>query len=63
MYFLNGRFQQTQRIKQLQAAGKGIIQDRTIYEDAHIFAANLHESGMLAPRDYQNYCALFGVHD
>lgn len=37
----------------------GVIQDRTIYEDAHIFAANLHQSGQLAPRDYANYYALF----
>ena len=59
VYFLNGRFRQTQRIKELQKAGKGIIQDRTIYEDAHIFAANLHESGLLETRDYNNYYALF----
>ncbi len=59
VYFLNGRFQQTQRIKQLQRQGKGVIQDRTIYEDAHIFAANLHESGMLEDRDFNNYRALF----
>ncbi len=59
VYFLNGRFQQTQRIKELQRQSKGVIQDRTIYEDAHIFAANLHESGMLADRDFNNYRALF----
>ena len=59
VYFLNGRFRQTQRIKELTRAGKGVVQDRTIYEDAHIFAANLHESGLLATRDYQNYRGLF----
>ena len=59
VYFLNGRFRQTQHIKALQKAGKGIIQDRTIYEDAHIFAANLHESGLLETRDFNNYYALF----
>ncbi|HET9502661.1 MAG TPA: deoxynucleoside kinase, partial [Hymenobacter sp.] len=59
VYFLNGRFRQTQRIKELVQAGKSVIQDRTIYEDAHIFAANLHESGQLVERDYQNYYALF----
>ncbi|MFD1466818.1 deoxynucleoside kinase [Hymenobacter caeli] len=59
VYFLNGRFRQTQRIKELTRAGKGVVQDRTIYEDAHIFAANLHESGLLATRDYENYRGLF----
>ncbi|RSK48269.1 deoxynucleoside kinase [Hymenobacter rigui] len=59
VYFLNSRFQQTQRIKQLQKTNKGVIQDRTIYEDAHIFAANLNQSGLMAERDYQNYLSLF----
>ncbi|MGI4885224.1 MAG: deoxynucleoside kinase [Janthinobacterium lividum] len=59
VYFLNGRFRQTQRIKALTQAGKGVVQDRTIYEDAYIFAANLHESGLLSTRDYDNYCGLF----
>lgn len=59
VYFLNGRFRQTQRIRELQRQGKGVIQDRTIYEDAHIFAANLHQSGLLAERDYRNYRSLF----
>ena len=55
-FFLNSRFQQTQAIQQ---SDKGVIQDRTIYEDAYIFAKNLHDSGMLTPRDYQNYFNLF----
>ncbi|WP_426490711.1 deoxynucleoside kinase [Hymenobacter sp. 102] len=59
VYFLNSRFRQTQRIKQLQSTNKGVIQDRTIYEDAHIFAANLHQSGLMEERDYQNYLNLF----
>lgn len=59
VYFLNSRFRQTQRIKELQLTGKGVIQDRTIYEDAHIFAANLHQSGLMTERDYQNYLSLF----
>ncbi len=59
VYFLNGRFRQTRRIQELTRAGKGVVQDRTIYEDAHIFAANLHESGLLSTRDYDNYYALF----
>ena len=59
VYFLNSRFRQTQRIKEIQTAGKGVIQDRTIYEDAHIFATNLHQSGLMTPRDYENYRGLF----
>ncbi|MCA8829128.1 deoxynucleoside kinase [Hymenobacter pini] len=59
VYFLNSRFRQTQRIKELQTTNKGVIQDRTIYEDAHIFAANLHQSGLMEERDYQNYLNLF----
>jgi len=59
VYFLNGRFRQTQRIKVLTQAGKSVVQDRTIYEDAHIFAANLHESDLLSTRDYNNYRGLF----
>lgn len=56
IFFLNSRFKQTQ---QIQTSDKGVIQDRTIYEDAYIFAKNLHDSGMLSPRDYQNYFNLF----
>ncbi|SET72222.1 deoxynucleoside kinase [Hymenobacter actinosclerus] len=59
VYFLNSRFRQTQQIKKLQQTNKGIIQDRTIYEDAHIFAANLSQSGLMTERDYQNYLGLF----
>lgn len=59
VYFLNSRFRQTQQIKERQQAGKSIIQDRTIYEDAHIFAANLHRSGLMTARDYNNYLGLF----
>ncbi len=56
VYFLNSRFNQ---VKQIRAAEDTIIQDRTIYEDAYIFAANLYESGMISERDYQNYLNLF----
>ncbi|MBC6988456.1 MULTISPECIES: deoxynucleoside kinase [Hymenobacter] len=59
VYFLNSRFRQTQHIKQIQQQRKGVIQDRTIYEDAHIFAANLHQSGLMTPRDFENYLGLF----
>jgi len=56
VYFLNSRFRQ---ILELRQSGKKIIQDRTIYEDAHIFAPNLHAMGLLTNRDYENYASLF----
>lgn len=56
IYFLNSRFNQVREIRESE---KTIIQDRTIYEDAHIFAANLHKSGHLNERDYQSYLELF----
>ena len=56
VYFLNSRFNQ---IKQIQESETPTIQDRTIYEDAYIFAANLFKSGLLTERDYENYQSLF----
>jgi deoxyadenosine/deoxycytidine kinase len=56
IYFLNSRFNQ---IREIRDSKKTIIQDRTIYEDAHIFAANLHASGHISDRDYQSYLDLF----
>ena len=56
VYFLNSRFDQ---ILKIQKSGKNIIQDRTIYEDAKIFAPNLHAMGLLTNRDYNNYASLF----
>lgn len=56
VFFLNSRFRQ---ILELRETGKNIIQDRTIYEDAHIFAPNLHAMGLMTNRDYQNYSSLF----
>jgi deoxyadenosine/deoxycytidine kinase len=56
IYFLNSRFQQ---IVELQQGDKNIIQDRTIYEDAYIFAENLHDMGLMSSRDYENYRAIF----
>ncbi|MDR7128210.1 deoxyadenosine/deoxycytidine kinase [Algoriphagus sp. 4150] len=56
VYFLNSRFNQ---IKTLQESKTPTIQDRTIYEDAYIFAANLYKSKLLTERDYQNYQSLF----
>ncbi|MFC6858306.1 deoxynucleoside kinase [Zunongwangia sp. SCSIO 43204] len=56
IYFLNSRFRQ---ILQIRESGKKIIQDRTIYEDAHIFAPNLHAMGLMTNRDFENYKSLF----
>ena len=58
VYFLNSRFRQ---VLQIQQSGKEIIQDRTIYEDAHIFAPNLHAMGLMTNRDYENYRSLFDL--
>ena len=56
VYFLNSRFNQ---IKKIQESTISTIQDRTIYEDAYIFAANLYKSKLLSERDYANYKSLF----
>jgi len=56
VFFLNSRFRQ---ILELRKSGKAIIQDRTIYEDAHIFAPNLHSMGLMTNRDFNNYHSLF----
>ncbi|MGA0558685.1 deoxynucleoside kinase [Larkinella sp. VNQ87] len=56
IYFLNSRFEQMLTIN---AGGRSVVQDRTIYEDAHIFARNLHESGLMSPRDYHTYGRVF----
>ena len=56
VYFLNSRFRQ---VNQIHNSGKDIIQDRTIYEDAHIFAPNLHAMGLMTNRDFENYSSLF----
>lgn len=56
IYFLNSRFRQLLEIERLK---KQVIQDRTIYEDAYIFAPNLHSMGLLNHRDFENYQSLF----
>lgn len=56
IFFLNNRFSQILKIRQ---SGETVIQDRTIYEDAFIFAPNLHAMGLMSSRDYENYAALF----
>jgi deoxyadenosine/deoxycytidine kinase len=58
IYFLNSRFRQ---ILEIRESGKKVIQDRTIYEDAYIFAPNLHAMGLMTNRDYENYRALFDL--
>jgi len=58
IYFLNSRFRQ---ILDFHEKGNDIIQDRTIYEDAHIFAPNLHEMGLMSSRDFDNYRSLFAL--
>jgi deoxyadenosine/deoxycytidine kinase len=56
IYFLNSRYQQ---ILNIRKGNKTVIQDRTIYEDANIFAPNLHDMGLMQKRDFQNYFDLF----
>lgn len=58
VYFLNSRFNQVLNIKKNP---KTVIQDRTIYEDAYIFAPNLHAMGLMTTRDFQNYVQLFNL--
>ncbi len=58
IYFLNSRFKQ---IMDIRKSGKTIIQDRTIYEDAEIFAPNLHSMGLMSTRDFNNYKTLFDL--
>ncbi len=56
VYFLNSRFRQ---VVDIRKSGKTVIQDRTIYEDAYIFAPNLHSMNLMDTRDFDNYSALF----
>ncbi len=58
IFFLNSRFNQLVAMKK---SGKNVIQDRTIYEDAHIFAPNLHAMGLMTTRDFHNYLNLFNL--
>ena len=60
VYFLNSRFRQILEIKE---SGKKYIQDRTIFEDAYIFAPNLHNMGLMTSRDFENYKAIFNLMD
>ncbi|NJK87385.1 MAG: deoxynucleoside kinase [Bacteroidales bacterium] len=58
IYFLNSRFNQ---MLSFRKSGKTLIQDRTIYEDAYIFAPNLHTMGLMSTRDFENYFTLFNL--
>lgn len=58
IFFLNSRFNQIQEIRKKK---KNFIQDRTIYEDAYIFAPNLHSMGLMTTRDFENYFTLFNL--
>jgi deoxyadenosine/deoxycytidine kinase len=58
VFFLNSRFNQ---IMEIRNGKKTVIQDRTIYEDAFIFAPNLHAMGLLTTRDFENYFSLFSL--
>jgi deoxyadenosine/deoxycytidine kinase len=55
---MNSRFGQIQKIHN---ENKNVVQDRTIYEDAYIFAPNLHAMGLMSTRDYENYTSLFSL--
>jgi deoxyadenosine/deoxycytidine kinase len=56
IFFLNGRLNQ---LLEIYSGTETVIQDRTIYEDAHIFAPNLHDMGLMSKRDYNNYFQFF----
>lgn len=60
IYYLNTRFNQVLEIRE---GKKGVIQDRTIYEDAYIFAPNLHAMGLMTTRDFETFFSLFTVLD
>lgn len=58
IFFLNSRFNQ---VVEIRKKGQTVIQDRTIYEDAYIFAPNLHSMGLMSTRDFENYFTLFNL--
>jgi deoxyadenosine/deoxycytidine kinase len=58
IYFLNSRFRQ---VIEIRKSGKTVVQDRTIYEDAYIFAPNLHSMNLMSTRDFDNYSSLFNL--
>lgn len=58
IYFLNKRFQ---GVVDIHNSSRNVVQDRTIYEDARIFAPNLHAMGLMSTRDFENYKSLFDL--
>jgi deoxyadenosine/deoxycytidine kinase len=58
VFFLSSRFNHQ---RDIEALAHSVVQDRSIYEDVEIFARNLHDMSLMATRDYENYCALFGL--
>ena len=58
VYFLHNRYKQVLKILEGERV---VVQDRTIYEDANIFAPNLHKMGLMSKRDFENYLALFDL--
>lgn len=58
IFFLNSRFRQ---VLDIRNSGQDVVQDRTIYEDANIFAPNLHLMGLMSTRDFNNYTRLFNL--
>ncbi|PSQ83814.1 MAG: deoxynucleoside kinase [Bacteroidetes bacterium QS_7_67_15] len=58
VYFLSSRFRHQRSIEN---ADRSVVQDRSIYEDAEIFARNLYEMGLMSKRDFENYVELFGI--
>jgi deoxyadenosine/deoxycytidine kinase len=56
IYFLNSRLNQ---LLEIQRGTETVVQDRTIYEDANIFAPNLHDMGLMSKRDFENYYGFF----
>ena len=59
LWFLGSRIQQT--LTMLADESDNVVQDRTIYEDAHIFAHNLHSMGLMASRDFDTYMKMFNI--
>ena len=58
IYFLKERFK---GLVEIERSGINVVQDRTIYEDARIFAPNLHAMGLMSSRDFENYNSLFDL--
>lgn len=60
IYYMTSRISKIQEIRE---GGKNVIQDRTLYEDAYIFAPNLHSMGLMTTRDFETYFSLFKLQE